>query len=116
MTARQPHLDSLRGVAALIVVLEHYFAAFYPYTLFGARGEYRQIAPWESLAFHPPFGTLIAGHFAVCLFFILSGYVLSFRFLGKRGGTSDLVAAIVRRPIRLGGLVAFTMVVAFELT
>jgi peptidoglycan/LPS O-acetylase OafA/YrhL len=116
VTNRQPHLDSLRGIAALIVVLEHYFAAFYPYTIFGERGEYRQIAQWENFAFYPPFGTFIAGHFAVCLFFILSGYVLSRPFLGERGGASDLVAAIVRRPIRLGGLVVFTIVAAFELT
>lgn len=116
VTNRQPHLDSLRGIAALVVLLEHYFAAFYPYTVFGTRGDYRQIAPWENLAFYPPFGTLIAGHVAVCLFFILSGYVLSFRFLGEQGGASDLVAAIVRRPIRLGALIVFTMIVAFELT
>jgi peptidoglycan/LPS O-acetylase OafA/YrhL len=115
MTNREPHLDSLRGIAALIVLLEHYFAAFYPHTVFGARGDYSQIAPWEGLAFSPPFGTLVGGHFAVCLFFILSGYVLSCRFLGERGGASDLVAAIVRRPIRLGGLVVFTIVLAFGL-
>jgi peptidoglycan/LPS O-acetylase OafA/YrhL len=115
MTGRQQHLDSLRGLAALIVVLEHYFAAFYPYTVFGAQGHYRQIAAWESVAFYPPFGTLIAGHLAVCLFFILSGYVLSYRFLGERSEPSDLIAAMLRRPIRLGGLVVFTMGAAFLL-
>jgi peptidoglycan/LPS O-acetylase OafA/YrhL len=115
MTGRQPYLDSLRGLAALVVVLEHYFAAFYPYSVFGAQGRYRQIAAWESLAFYPPFGTLVAGHLAVCLFFILSGYILSYRFIGERSGGLDLLEAIARRPIRLGGLVVFTIATAFLL-
>jgi peptidoglycan/LPS O-acetylase OafA/YrhL len=115
MTGRQKHLDSLRGLAAVIVVLEHYFAAFFPYTVFGTQSEYRQIAPWENVAFYPPFGTLIAGHLAVCLFFILSGYVLSYRFIGERSGGLDLMAAMVRRPMRLAGLVVFTIATAFLL-
>jgi len=103
--SRQAHLDSLRGIAALIVVIAHYLAAFYPYTIFGNQGGYQQHADWENMVFYPPFGLLVAGHFAVCLFFILSGYVLSYSYLGESKRRQKILASIIKRPIRLGGLV-----------
>jgi peptidoglycan/LPS O-acetylase OafA/YrhL len=112
--SRQSHLDAMRGAAALIVVLLHYFAAFYPWSIFGthAKTSYQQHAAWEVLAFYPPFGLPLAGHFAVCLFFILSGYVLSFSHLGEAGRVPKLVLAIIKRPIRLGGLIWFTLILS----
>jgi peptidoglycan/LPS O-acetylase OafA/YrhL len=112
---RQHHLDSLRGIAALIVVLSHYVAAFYPYAIYGLQGNYQQKSFWEDLFFFPPFGLLVAGHFAVSLFFILSGYVLSFGFLGEFRRMDRLVAAALKRPIRLGGLVFFTIIAGYGL-
>lgn len=111
-TSRQPHLDALRGAAALIVVMVHYLAAFYPYAVFGQQAGYQQHAAWENLAFAPPFGIFTAGHFAVCLFFILSGYVLSYSHLGQAGRAPRLLAAIIKRPLRLGGLVWLTMILS----
>ncbi|MEN9864956.1 MAG: hypothetical protein RL748_546 [Pseudomonadota bacterium] len=111
-TSRQPQLDALRGAAALIVVMVHYLAAFYPYSVFGQQALYQQHARWENLAFIPPFGIFTAGHFAVCLFFILSGYVLSYSHLGQAGRVPRLLAAIIKRPIRLGGLVWLTMILS----
>ncbi len=104
----------MRGCAALIVVILHYFAAFYPWSIFGtqANADYQQHAAWENLAFIPPFGLPVAGHFAVCLFFILSGYVLSYSHLGQAERGPKLVAAIIKRPIRLGGLIWFTLILS----
>ena len=110
---RQHHLDSLRGIAALIVVLTHYFAAFYPYAIFGIQGNYYQKSIWEDIVFFPPFGLLVAGHLAVCLFFILSGYLLSYGFLGEIRRTDKIVSAVLKRPIRLGGLVLFTIIAGY---
>lgn len=106
---RQAHLDALRGVAALIVVVVHFFCVFFPYTVFGVQGEYLQHRAWEKLFYYPPLALLISGYSAVCLFFVLSGYVLSYRFLGESGVRSQLVAAMVKRPVRLGGVVLFTV-------
>jgi peptidoglycan/LPS O-acetylase OafA/YrhL len=108
--SRQTHLDSLRGLAALIVVFVHYLAIFYPYTIFGKQGEYRQHLSLENIIFFPPFGLLAAGHLAVCLFFILSGYVLSYSHLGESQRGHIIIASIIKRPIRLGGLVWFTII------
>ncbi|MEH1910993.1 acyltransferase family protein [Nostoc sp.] len=108
--SRQLHLDSLRGIAALIVIIVHYLAVFYPYTVFGNQGSYLQRADWENIFFYPPFGLIVAGHFAVCLFFILSGYVLSYSHLGDLQRKQKILVSIIKRPIRLGGLVWFTII------
>jgi peptidoglycan/LPS O-acetylase OafA/YrhL len=112
MRDRQSHLDAIRGIAGLVIVLLHFLAAFYPYSIFGSQASYQQQSSWEDLAFIPPFGLFVAGRPAVCLFFILSGYVLSFSHLGQPGRTAKLIAAIMTRPIRLGGLMWFTMIAA----
>ncbi len=110
---RQSHLDALRGLAAFIVVINHYLAAFYPYSVFGE--PYQQHTAIESISFIPPFGILSAGNFSVCLFFILSGYVLSYSYVGENRNLPRLLSAIVKRPIRLGGLVFSSSVVGFIL-
>ncbi len=107
---RQPYLDSLRGVAALIVVIHHYLLLFYPYTVYGKQAGYTQHFRFENIFFYPPFGLINAGRFAICLFFILSGYVLSFNNLGVPGRTANILASIVKRPIRLGGIVIFSII------
>lgn len=109
---REVHLDSLRGIAAMIVVITHYMGAFFPYSTFGQQGSYQQKLPIENIFFYPPFGLIVAGNFAVCLFFILSGYVLSYRFLGEPRETKQIVIAILKRPIRLGGVVLFTVILS----
>ncbi len=109
---RQYHFDSIRGIAAISVVMIHYFAAFYPYAIFGNRENYLQREGWESIFSVPPFGLLVAGHASVWLFFILSGYVLSYGYLGISPDAKKLISAILKRPIRLGGIVIFTVILS----
>ncbi len=108
-STRQHHLDSMRGIASLIVILNHFFAVFFPYTVFGIQANNVAPAHWQQMLFYPPFGLFIGANCAVNLFFILSGYVLSRKYLGEPDMRVGLVAAAVKRPIRLGGLVWLTM-------
>lgn len=73
-------------MAALTVVFAHYTQFFYS-------GQF-----------------VHAGRLAVCLFFILSGFVLSRRFLGVEGKKWALIAAVIKRPFRLLGVVWFTVI------
>jgi peptidoglycan/LPS O-acetylase OafA/YrhL len=72
---RLAHLDGLRGVAAIVVVISHIAAGFVPALFFGSEG--RIVPRWqETFATWPSF-VLISGSFAVFIFFVLSGFVIS---------------------------------------
>jgi peptidoglycan/LPS O-acetylase OafA/YrhL len=71
------YLESLRGIAALVVVLNHVQRTFY----------------WE---FCPQL--LLAGGLAVRLFFVLSGFVLSISYFRKRERSVVYLAALKRYP------------------
>lgn len=73
--------DGLRGVAAFNVVLAHFIAALWPALL---RNNYQNLetsaqplTTLERLLSSPPVTLLFNGHFAVVIFFVISGYVLA---------------------------------------
>lgn len=69
---RVREFDALRGLAAVSVVVSHYILL-----LNGAESAtYRQIHSIFSLLGETPLRVLWAGHAAVMLFFVLSGFVL----------------------------------------
>lgn len=74
-------LEGLRGLAALNVALAHFVLAFAPVLL---KGSYPDLIiqhipeeSWLLLLQAPPFTLLFNGHFAVMVFFVLSGYVMT---------------------------------------
>ncbi|KAI5360545.1 Putative acyltransferase 3 domain-containing protein [Septoria linicola] len=98
------YLDGLRGLAAVVVFIQHYAGDFTNNEHdhgFGQTGHYYFV----SLPFIRFFWN--GGNAAVVLFFILSGYVLSIGHLKKlRDGRTvgrSLLSAVVRRPVRLYG-------------
>lgn len=107
-------LDGLRGLAAISVVLAHFAAIFYPSTVFG--NSYAEHGSWESWFYHSPLIVLIHGELAVCIFFVMSGYVLTFRDLqSAQVSRPRLVLNILKRPLRLGGMVLATVILSFLL-
>ena len=75
MSERLHHLDGLRGIAALVVVLHHHVLAF-NFALYSGRTQDSQFAGDVFLSGFPLTPAMPAG-LAVCLFFVLSGYVLA---------------------------------------
>lgn len=108
-TRRAHYLDALRGLAALLVVITHYLAATYPYSVFANASRHPQQHLWEQWLLIPPLSLLSAAHFAVCLFFVLSGYVLSLSLIGKGANGRRVLGAMIKRPFRLGGLTLFSL-------
>lgn len=102
---RFDELDSLRGIAATVVVVAHFTGIFLPGAVFAKDGHYA----WERLV-STPMHLLTSGHAAVGLFFILSGFVLSVRLLapGRPFALRDLLVVTLKRPVRLGGMVLVT--------
>jgi peptidoglycan/LPS O-acetylase OafA/YrhL len=108
------YLDGLRGLAAFIVVLNHFVLAFYP-ALFSGTDLHTHLAQGrEFFLSGTMFNLLYNGDFAVCIFFVLSGFVLSHKFfLQKRH--EILVESAVKRYVRLAIPVAFSVILAYVL-
>lgn len=77
---RVTEIDSLRGLAALNVVFAHFVAAFLPTLLLGnypGITSFPQDYSWLHVLQWPGLNVIYNGHFAVMIFFVISGYVLS---------------------------------------
>lgn len=100
-------LDGLRGIAAFAVVLSHLVFWFYPEGHIGSR------APSPSAAalwvFNSPFSFFYKGGYAVAVFFVLSGFVLTRACMRKSNNVYTAQAAI-KRYVRLGGPVFATVI------
>jgi peptidoglycan/LPS O-acetylase OafA/YrhL len=80
MGKRLHQLDSLRGIAALSVMLSHIFLV---YPVVWNTNQPAGSPWWLKLAMFSPLRVAWAGHEAVIFFFILSGFVLALIFFGK---------------------------------
>jgi peptidoglycan/LPS O-acetylase OafA/YrhL len=95
---RYAHLDGLRGLAAFDVVLSRAVVAFDFAVYTGAAQESH--GTWEvGLSAWPLLLPVAGANFSVCVFFVLSGFVLAHAFFGSRLG---MTALAVKRTLRLG--------------
>lgn len=103
------YLDGIRGIAAFVVVLNHMVALFYP-GFYG--GVIHTSNSLETTLRNSPFYVFINGHFAVCLFFILSGFVLSYKFFNT-WDKEVIREAVIKRYFRLVIPVVFSIFLAY---
>ena len=87
------HISGMKGMGALIVFIYHFLYCFYP--LFIPEG--MNTAPVEHI---PVVNILVNGNFAVCLFILLSGYLMA-GSVERLDSLDAYGTAIVRRYVRL---------------
>jgi len=91
-------LDGLRGLAALIVVIDHFAIGFFQAATDGSI--HLTHGAFESVIEATPLHILVSGNFSVCVFFILSGIVLSAKFF-RSGEKKFVIASAIKRYPRL---------------
>jgi peptidoglycan/LPS O-acetylase OafA/YrhL len=85
-------LEATRGIAAIVVLLNHLLQAFFP-RLDGLTFPDERIA-----LFGTPLFAFVNGTAAVVLFFVLSGFVLTVRAFQSRSSVPLIVGAVRRWP------------------
>lgn len=103
MKTKYLYFEGLRGILALIVVIHHFILLFYPKLYIGSfdLSDYKT-HPYSLnlLIANTPLNIFMNGGFAVCMFFTLSGFVLSLNYLNKKE-IKVLQESIAKRYIRL---------------
>lgn len=109
------YLDGIRGLAAFSVVISHYIQVFYPAALNGRSQQAH--SKWDIWYGHSPINLFYNGQFAVCLFFVLSGYVLSVNLFKKEHDNDTLLRLVsssaIRRYIRLALPAALSVIIVY---
>jgi len=105
-------LEGVRGIAALAVVLWHFLYAFYPALTIGKISLAH--TSYEKYIYGTPFAVIFSGTFAVAIFFILSGFVLSIGYF-KTGRGSIVQKLAMSRYLRLMLPACASVLIAFFL-
>jgi peptidoglycan/LPS O-acetylase OafA/YrhL len=98
-TLRYTSLDGLRGLAALVVVIHHCLLVSPPLSAAVDSGGTGRFEPWVWWATFTPLHLVWAGHEAVYVFFILSGFVLALPFVSA--SRPSWAAYFPRRLVRI---------------
>lgn len=108
------YLDGMRGLAALFVVFSHVFYWFNPYLHVGSSANKNpsELSQW---LFNSPITFFYRGTSAVWLFFVLSGFVLTYSIYKKKDSIEALRKAAQKRYFRLGFPVLFSIAVSLAL-
>jgi peptidoglycan/LPS O-acetylase OafA/YrhL len=112
-TTKIAYLDGIRGVAAFLVFFHHFLLAFYS-AFFSFEPKDSNLHGWDIRYGQSLFSVFSNGHFCVCIFFVLSGFVLSRKYF-QSNSFEIIVSGAHRRFIRLYIPIAFTMILSFLL-
>jgi len=97
---RFDELEGLRGIAAVVVVIYHFLLAFYAVMFFGVATGNVQNMRLEDNLYGNPIMAFLSGTFAVAIFFVLSGFVLSIGFF-QTGKLEIIKKLATKRYLRL---------------
>ncbi|MBD8522336.1 acyltransferase family protein [Lysinibacillus fusiformis] len=104
------YFEGIRGIAAFVVLISHFIQIFYP-GLFSTDVNLMHHGLEEGIS-ETPLNLFYNGNFAVCIFFVLSGFVLSYKFFVKKD-KEILVESAVKRYFRLAIPVITSLLLAF---
>ncbi|WP_460223853.1 acyltransferase family protein [Bacillus cereus] len=108
------YLDGIRGVAALIVVFSHIAQIFYISLITGIENTKHMPDGIENMIRSTPLNLIYNGNFSVFIFFVLSGYVLSMKFISTKNASHLLNSGLQRYP-RLAIPVLFSILLVYSI-
>ncbi|WP_158534772.1 acyltransferase family protein [Romboutsia maritimum] len=109
-SGRIKYIDGLRGICALIVVMSHFMVAFFPSSYWGASLPSHTLYNLDTYLAQSPLSLFYAGNYAVCIFFIISGFVLSKNYYANNQKINKLATT---RYLRLCIPILFSTLIIF---
>lgn len=104
------YLEGIRGIAAFLVIFNHFMVAFFPATYWGDSMKSNLFGNFEVFLSQSPLNLFSNGNFAVCIFFILSGFVLSYSYF-KTYNTNKVTSSAIKRYFRLTLPILFIFII-----
>ncbi len=104
--------ESIRGIACLAVVFSHLSLTFYPY-LHHFDMDQQPENKWVYMIHHSPFGFWYSGTAAVFVFFVLSGFVLSYSICKSTNIPKKVEIMAIKRYPRLAIPVLLSCLIAW---
>jgi peptidoglycan/LPS O-acetylase OafA/YrhL len=114
MTEKITYLDGLRGIAAVNVMIMHFFMVLIPAMVYGNQTK-SHLGNLELFFSGSPLDLIGAGDFSVCIFFVLSGLVLTQKYF-KTKEIDVIKSSAFRRYPRLLIPVFATILLSFILS
>lgn len=114
MDEKITYLDGLRGIAAVNVMIMHFFVVLTPAMVYSNQTP-SHFGNFESVFSSTPLGLIGAGNFSVCIFFVLSGFVLTQKYF-RTAESSIIISGAVRRYLRLAVPVLGAVILSFLLS
>ena len=109
--------DGLRGIAAISVVFSHFCCAYLPFLMHGFYPDtFHEIHHpdfWYYCTQQPFLSVFYSGHFAVAIFFVLSGYVLAMPYYLQQ--PEKITRRLWGRYLRLNLPIAVTILISYLL-
>ncbi|WP_454825897.1 acyltransferase family protein [Paraburkholderia xenovorans] len=109
---RNQSLEGLRGVAAVMVIFSHLVLTFWPNMAVNIIAAPH--GPFQEFIFNSPLTFLFSGNLAVCIFFVLSGYVLTAKFW-RTEDMSVIWTLAARRYFRLMPPVLLSLLIGYAM-
>jgi len=108
-------IHAMKGIACLIVFFHHFFLTFYKATYTGNPADSKTVSGIDTTFAVQPYGIILNGHFAVCLFIILSAFLFAGKIMKARQQEKeiDFLNLCARRYFRLMLPVAYVGILIF---
>jgi len=106
------YLEGLRGLSMVVIVLNHFAAAFYPAIIFGEKAS--QHNAFELIIYKTPLNIFFSGILALSIFYLLSGYLLSYKYF-RFHIEKHLISSMIRRYLRLAIPTLISILIAYTL-
>lgn len=103
------YIEGIRGVACFMVVLSHLALVFYP----GLHEKDLITNGIQQYIFDSPLPFFYSGTAAVYIFFVLSGYVLTFGIMKNKDILASISMMTIRRYFRLAPPVVASCILAY---